>query len=456
MKELLSEKLYNLSRLTIRKTGYPLYIVGGFVRNFFICGIAEGDIDLAAPVPAETFAALAEEAGYSVVTVYKRTGTAVIVSEGEKYEYTAFRKEVYERGGGHSPAFTEPTFDIEEDARRRDFKCNAVYYDIYNGVFTDVLGGINDIKAKVLNTVKEPEKVFESDGLRLMRLARFCGELGFSAGNEALAAANKYADNIKDVSPERIFDELKKILESDKKYGFSDKAGHYTGLKVLSEIRVLDRLLPELTAGRGMAQRADYHKHDVLEHSLKTVFYAEKDIRLAALFHDVAKPYCKINYGEYYGHAEVGEKMTKRILTAWKADKKTIKETAFLVGAHMLDLDCGESERKVRAFIAENYPLVPKLLALKQADYSASKEDGEISPTVEKWQAILKKMQSDGTPFTLKDLKITAAELMEEGFCGEEIGKELNKLLSVCREFPERNEKNYLLQKAKKDFGKGR
>ena len=456
MKELLSEKLYNLSRLTIRKTGYPLYIVGGFVRNFFICGIAEGDIDLAAPVPAETFAALAEEAGYSVAAVYKRTGTAVIVSEGEKYEYTAFRKEIYERGGRHSPAFTEPTFDLEEDARRRDFKCNAVYYDIYNGVLTDVLGGINDIKAKVLNTVKEPEKVFESDGLRLMRLARFCGELGFSAGNEALAAANRYADNIKDVSPERIFDELKKILKSDKKYGFSDKEGHYTGLKVLSEIRVLDRLLPELTAGRGMAQRADYHKHDVLEHSLKTVFYAEKDIRLAALFHDVAKPYCKINYGEYYGHAEVGEKMTKRILTAWKADKKTIKETAFLVGAHMLDLDCGESERKVRAFIAENYPLVPKLLALKQADYSASKEDGVVSPTVEKWRAILKKMQSDGTPFTLKDLKITAAELMEEGFCGEDIGKELNKLLSVCREFPERNEKNYLLQKSKKDFGKGR
>lgn len=456
MKELLSEKLYNLSRLTIRKTGYPLYIVGGFVRNFFICGIAEGDIDLAAPVPAETFAALAEEAGYSVAAVYKRTGTAVIVSEGEKYEYTAFRKEIYERGGRHSPAFTEPTFDLEEDARRRDFKCNAVYYDIYNGVLTDVLGGINDIKAKVLNTVKEPEKVFESDGLRLMRLARFCGELGFSAGNEALAAANRYADNIKDVSPERIFDELKKILKSDKKYGFSDKEGHYTGLKVLSEIRVLDRLLPELTAGRGMAQRADYHKHDVLEHSLKTVFYAEKDIRLAALFHDVAKPYCKINYGEYYGHAEVGEKMTKRILTAWKADKKTIKETAFLVGAHMLDIDCGESERKVRSFIAENYPLVPKLLALKQADYSASKEDGAVSPTVEKWRAILKKMQSDGTPFTLKDLKITAAELMEEGFCGEDIGKELNKLLSVCREFPERNEKNYLLQKSKKDFGKGR
>ena len=99
---------------------------------------------------------------------------------------------------------------------------------------------------------------------------------------------------------------------------------------------------------------------------------------------------------------------------------------------------------------------MPKLLALKQADYSASKEDGAVSPTVEKWRAILKKMQSDGTPFTLKDLKITAAELMEEGFCGKDIGKELNKLLSVCREFPERNEKKYLLQKSKKDFGKGR
>ena len=124
MKELLSEKLYNLSRLTIKKTGFPLYVVGGFVRNFLICGQALGDIDLAASVPAETFAAIAEEAGYFVAAVYKRTGTAVIVSEGEKYEYTSFRKEVYERGGGHSPVFTEPTLNIEEDALRRDFKCN--------------------------------------------------------------------------------------------------------------------------------------------------------------------------------------------------------------------------------------------------------------------------------------------------------------------------------------------
>lgn len=454
MKPISSEKLYEISRLLREKEAAPLFIVGGFVRNFLVSGVAEGDLDIASAVPAERFAALAEEAGFNVVAFYKRTGTAVVECGEEKYEYTAFRKELYSAGGGHTPAFTVPTNDIEEDARRRDFKCNAVYYDIYRGEITDVLGGVSDIKNKILDTVKDPEEVFESDGLRLMRLARFSGELGFKPTKETLAAAKKYSSNIADISPERIFDELKRILVADTKYDFSDKAGHYTGLKILSETRGLDGIIPELTAGRGMAQRADYHKYDVLEHSLKAVYYAEKEVRLAALFHDVAKPFCKINYGEYYGHAGVGEKMTERILSALRADKKTIKETAFLVGAHMKDLDCKEKESKIRRFIAENSPLIPKLLLLKQADYSASKDDTGIGPTVEKWQKIIEKMRSDGTPFSLKELKITAGDLMTAGYKGGEIGKELKKLLALCREFPERNDREILLKKAEKDAEK--
>ncbi len=451
MKPISSEKLYELARVLEKKEGAPLYIVGGAVRNYLVSGIAEGDLDIASAVSAESFAALAEEFGFDVVAFYKRTGTAVIKAGDEKYEYTAFRKERYSSGGGHTPVATAPTFDIEEDARRRDFKCNAVYYDIYRGEITDVLGGVEDIKNKILDTVKTPEEVFKSDGLRLMRLARLAGELDFKVTEEGMAAAKKYSSNIEDVSPERIFDELKRILAADGKYAFSDKAGHYTGLKILSETLVLDKIIPELTAGRGMEQRADYHKYDVLEHSLRAVYYAEEKVRLAALLHDVAKPFCKINYGEYYGHADVGAKMTARILGGLRADKKTIRETTFLVGAHMEDLDCKERERKVRCFIAENYPLIPQLLLLKQADYSASKDDTSESPTVKRWREILEKMQSDGTPFSVKDLKITAKDLIEAGYSGDEIGKELNKLLELCRESPAKNDAKLLAKKAIRD-----
>lgn len=454
MKLISSEKLYELSRIVEKKESAPLFVVGGFIRNFLISGKAEGDLDIASAVSAERFAELCEEAGFKVLAFYKRTGTAVIGFGEEKYEYTAFRKELYSAGGGHTPALTVPTNDIEEDARRRDFKCNAVYYDIARDEVEDVLGGVSDIKSKILDTVKDPEAVFESDGLRLMRLARLAGELDFRPTAEVLTAAKKYASNIADISPERIFDELKKILAADEKYDFSDKAGHYTGLKILSETHVLDGIIPELTAGRGMEQRADYHNYDVLEHSLKAVYYAKKDVRLAALFHDVAKPFCMLNYGEYYGHAGVGEKMTERILKGLKADGKTIKETVFLVGAHMKDLDCTEKESKVRRFIAENAPLIPKLLELKQADFSASKDDTKISPTVLKWNEILKKMRSDGTPFTLKELKISAADLTNAGYREAAIGKELKKMLALCREFPEKNDREFLLKKAEKDANK--
>lgn len=447
MKLPVDEKLYGLAQ----KTPAALYVVGGFVRNFLISGKAYGDLDIAAAIPAEEFLSCAENAGFEIAAFYPRTGTVVIKNGDIKCEYTAFRKELYMAGGGHTPALTIPIKDIKEDALRRDFKCNALYYDVKNEEVIDPLGGLTDIKNKTLSAVKVAEEVFKSDGLRLMRLARFAGELGFSPDKEAIAAANKYSCNIADISPERIYDELKKMLVADEKYEFSDKKGHYTSLKILDETHVLDGIIPELTSGRGMPQRADFHKYDVLEHSLRTVLYAERDVRLAALFHDVAKPYCKNNFGEYHGHAGVGEKMTERILKWLKADNKTIKETAFLVGAHMKDLQCDMKEARVRRFIAENNVYIEKLLLLKQADYSAGKDDFSISPTVKKWRAIYEKMLSDGTPFSVKELGVSAEELIEAGYCGKSLGRELKRLLNYARENPSRNDRETLLRLAEKD-----
>ena len=127
------------------------------------------------------------------------TSVAKFEFDGKKCEFTSFRKERYADGGGHTPEFTEPTDDIYEDARRRDFKCNAVYYDVTEGEFIDPLGGIEDIKNKILDTVKTPDDVFKSDGLRLMRLARFTGELGFTPTEEVIESAKKYSGNLKDI-----------------------------------------------------------------------------------------------------------------------------------------------------------------------------------------------------------------------------------------------------------------
>ena len=430
----------------------PLYVVGGYVRNFLIDGTLSSDIDIAAPLSTEEVVSAAESLGFKVVAEYKRTGTAVIFDGERKYEYTRFRTDVYDKGGAHTPVCTEFTDDIKLDALRRDFTCNAVYYDIVRDEIVDPLGGVSDIETKTLNTVKSPSEVFSSDGLRLMRLARFTGELNFTPTGEVLKGAKEYAKNIKDIAPERIYDELKKILVADTKYPFSDKVGHYSALKVLERTGVLDILFPELTAGRGMTQKAEFHKYDVLEHSLRAVLYADKSGRLAAFLHDVGKPFCKITYGTYKGHAERGEAIARDILKRLKADKRTVDRVAALVKFHMFDVKCDEEESVVRRFIVGNLAILSDLLKLKQADFTAGKDQPHIAPAVSKWLDIYRKMQSDGTPFTLKDLKITAKDLIIIGFNGRSVGEELKFLFKFAVDNPENNVKKTLREKAAADF----
>ncbi len=448
MKVKINQKLYELAECLDK----PLYVVGGYVRNYLISGSASADVDLSSSISPNKIVEVAKKLGFSVDAVYRRTNTALLIYGDLRCEYTAFRRERYPDGGSHLPIYTEQTDKIEEDALRRDFKCNAVYYDIKNDEFVDPLGGLEDIKNKVLDCADLPENTFASDGLRLMRLARFAGELGFTPTEGTVAGAKTFADNIKGISEERIFDELKKILRSDKKYPFSDPRGHYTGLKILDEIGVIDRIFPELALGRGMSQRADFHKYDVLEHSLRTALYADEEVRLGAFLHDVGKPYCMKKFGEYAAHAEYGEKIAVNILKRLKADAKTVKLTAYLVGAHMKDLYDDMTEDKIRKYIADNVEYIPQLLMVKQADFSAGKDGTEVAPTVKKWQAIFDKMKGDGTPFSSKDLKISAEDLIEIGFFGAHIGAERVRLREYAIYDPTLNNREALIALAKKDF----
>ncbi|MBO7345520.1 MAG: CCA tRNA nucleotidyltransferase [Clostridia bacterium] len=431
------------------KLDKPLYAVGGFVRNYLIAEYISEDVDLASGITVEELIPYLTEVGFEIVAEYKRTGTVMFTDGINHYEYTAFRKEKY-LGGEHTPSVTEFTEDIGEDALRRDFKCNAIYYDIKNGKIVDPLGGVKDVQNKVLDTVTFPEKVFSNDGLRLMRLARFAGELNFTPTEEVMRSAKKYACNIQAISPERIYAELVKILQSDEKYPFSNPQGHYTGLKILDETTVLDGIFPELTDGRDMVQRADFHKYDVLEHSLRSALYADKSVRLASLLHDVGKPFSFRRDGYYYHHFEEGEKIVERALKRLRADNDTIKKVKFLVKEHMVDLDCSMKENKVRKFIVKNKDMLNSLLLVKQADFRASLEKDGKAPTLIKWGRIIDKMQRDGTPFSLKELKITSLDLIEIGYSGAVLGKELNKLWEYAVINPQDNNRDFLLNMAKR------
>lgn len=444
MKSTLNEKLIKLAD----SCPYPLYIVGGRVRDF-LAGLSpeKFDNDICAPADAEDFIVRAENAGFNVNAVYKNTGTVKLTAGNEDYEFTCFRSDEYVRGE-HKPVNTFFTTDITLDARRRDFKCNAVYYDISGGQFVDPLGGIEDIEHKRLTTVDRADKVFGEDGLRLMRLARIAAQTGFSPDEECLKGAKNNARLISDISVERIYTELNLILHADSKYGV--EFAQYNGLKLLKDTGVLQIILPELALGDGMRQRSDIHKYDVLEHSLKTVAYADERIRLCALLHDVGKPFCMNRDGNFYAHAEDGAKIAPAICARLRVPKRLSERIAKLVALHMYDFRCDAKENKIRKFIVKNYDYFEELMLLKQADFSACRDDLSPAPCVVKMRGILQKMKDEGTPLTLKELDIKGDELIKSGLPSEYAGKILERLLLDCSIKLVKNKNDALLNYAHK------
>ncbi len=233
MKIEISSNLKNLSKL------FPseLFIVGGFVRNSLL-GIDLVDVDLCSSLTLDKVAKLLEGSPFSFKIKSKTLGTALITIENECYEYSVFRKEYYGENGQHSPEKVEFITDIQEDAKRRDFTINAIYYDINKDEIIDFYHGVEDIKNKILRTVETPEFVLSKDGARLLRLFRFQCELGFKIEKETLLTALKYAGNVKAISNERKLNEMGKIINSSSRYSISKPNAFMRAFKLFNRYQV--------------------------------------------------------------------------------------------------------------------------------------------------------------------------------------------------------------------------
>lgn len=446
MRQILPPSLMNLAY----DLPAPLYVVGGSVRDrlaHLTPKTGKYDLDICSPILADELISTAQKAGFVVKSVYRNTGTVKLQdSQGADYEFSQFRSDEYVRGV-HTPVATRFTTDIHLDALRRDFTANAVYYDIRAEKFVDPLGGIPAISEKRLTTVREASRVFGEDGLRLMRLARQAAQLGFSPDDDALLGARENAALLRDIAPERIYAELTAILTADERYGV--EGGHFAGLTVLDRTRVLDEIFPPLALGRGMAQRADFHDYDVLAHSLRAVLYAPVNVRLAALLHDVGKPFCALRDGNGFAHPEEGARIAGELLARLKAPKRTIERTQTLVALHMYDFDCKTGQNKLKRFFVEHYPYLDDLLAVKQADFSACKDDLSPAPTCVKWRSLLAAMQREKAPLTLKQLAVNGNDLLRAGYPPQTIALILHKLLLHAATTPTDNDRARLLKLAK-------
>lgn len=453
MKIKISEQLNSLAKLF----SCPLYIVGGYVRNALL-GITSEDIDIASELTPDGVTALLKDSGYQTVEINKRLGTLKIYAEGtsESYEYTTFREDSYPQSGAHSPETVCFTKDILTDAKRRDLKANAVYYDILKGEIFDPLNGIADIKSKVFSTTRKASEVFNEDGLRIMRLVRLSAELGFLPEAETFKAAKEKAALLRDISPERIREEFIKIINADLKYPVLNLAyAHERGVRLLDEVGAFEYVLPEIQVSKGFKQNSKYHKYDVFEHTMVVFRNSAPEVRLAALFHDLGKPEVAVIYGNMKKHAEAGVEIAERVMANLKFGNAEIKHTAELVALHMYDLKCDVPEDELKLFIVKYQSIIGDLISLKRADMLGSISPELPSVSADRMETLYGRMKADGTPFSVKDLKVTGGDLIKADIPEKKRGLVLDKLLNEAVVNPatrtKEEQQNYIINCSKKN-----
>lgn len=197
------EKIYH----TLVENGHKAYLAGGCVRDALL-GQQANDLDLATDATPEAI----EQIFPKTVAVGKAFGVMLVVEDGVSFEVATFRSDGSYKDGRHpeNVVFTTP----EEDARRRDFTVNALFYDLNQGRVLDFVGGLNDLDDRKIKAVGNPEERFKEDHLRLLRAVRFSAQLGFEIESKTLAAVKGLASQVKTVSAERVHEEIYKLLKS--------------------------------------------------------------------------------------------------------------------------------------------------------------------------------------------------------------------------------------------------
>ena len=194
-----------------------LYVVGGYVRNCLL-KIESSDIDLCSNVDIDEISQILKDNGYKI-KIKNSKYNSITISKGDKsYEFTSFRKDYYPDNGSHAPIRVERTNELMEDAKRRDFTINSIYYNITKDEIVDPYHGVVDANQKILRCIGSPEEVLKNDGERILRMVRIVGELNLKIDKNTLKYAHLMAKNVADISSTRKYNELEKILYCDKRY----------------------------------------------------------------------------------------------------------------------------------------------------------------------------------------------------------------------------------------------
>ena len=454
----------------LHQHGYKAYLVGGALRDTLI-GKATQDYDISTNASPQTIQKLFPKA----LDVGAKFGTVIVPiynPETRTYsnvEITTMRKEANYQDYRH-PTQIQFINSIQEDLKRRDFTINALAVDLtdikintnlqkltteYSNLFQtiklnlpliDLFNGIQDLHNHIIRAVGDPYERLLEDPVRAIRACRFAAQLNYKIEPKTQHAIKKIAPYIKKISQERIQSELVKLLKQ------ADTPS--IAFKCLDKSGILNIILPELVATKGVKQPIG-HIHDVFEHTLAALDKAPKNVivRLATLFHDIAKPYTKLPDGHFYGHDIKGAELTYRILKRLKFSNQIIEKVTTLVRWHMFHYQPDIwTDAAVRRFIKKvGLNNLQDLFTLRLADARSNPEQPDPTDNLKAFKKHIERVRKQDLILNKKDLAINGKILMQELNLqpGPQIGELLNKLLDYVIEDPKRNNQKDLLKYAK-------
>lgn len=354
--------------------GVDAYVIGGFVRDFFLKRNTPKDIDIVAIGSGIelTKKVASKLKGKPEISVFKNFGTAMIKHKDLELEFVGARKESYNRDS-RKPIVEDGT--LEDDQNRRDFTINAMALALNESNFGELLDpfdGLADLDRQIIRTPLEPGITYSDDPLRMMRAIRFATQLHFTIELKSLQAITENKDRIKIVSKERIVDELHKILMSPKPS---------VGFNLLHQTGLLPLILPELTALQGIEEIEGQRHKDNFWHTLEVVDNISETtnnlwLRWAALLHDIGKAPTKKFHKKigwtFHAHEFVGAKMVyklfKRLRMPLNEKMKFVQKMVLMSSRPIILSEDHVTDSAVRRLVFDAGDFVEDLMTLCEAD----------------------------------------------------------------------------------------